>query len=212
MGVSEFVLAALLLELTPGPNMAYLATLSLARGRASGFAATAGVAFGLSVHAILAALGAGVLIQRFALIYEVLRWTGVAYLLFLAWEGWQSQAESSPSRADLRSTVSPLFLRGFLSNIFNPKSIIFFVSVVPRFVETEPGSLDDTGTNGRAQKHVCRRSHNDSCQHCHTSGSVETVAGGWTAARRYSPDLVCRSRPSSRMVGLDHETLNSTLG
>jgi threonine/homoserine/homoserine lactone efflux protein len=141
MGVSEFVLAALLLELTPGPNMAYLATLSLARGRASGFAATAGVAFGLSVHAILAALGAGVLIQRFALIYEVLRWTGVAYLLFLAWEGWQSQAESSPSRADLRSTVSPLFLRGFLSNIFNPKSIIFFVSVVPRFVETEPGAL-----------------------------------------------------------------------
>jgi threonine/homoserine/homoserine lactone efflux protein len=70
MSVSEFVLAALLLELTPGPNMAYLATLSLARGRASGFAATAGVAFGLSVHAILAALGAGVLIQRFALIYE----------------------------------------------------------------------------------------------------------------------------------------------
>ena len=69
------------------------------------------------------------------------RWSGVAYLLLLAWEGWQSQAESSPSRADLRSTVSPLFLRGFLSNIFNPKSIIFFVSVLPRFVETEPGAL-----------------------------------------------------------------------
>jgi threonine/homoserine/homoserine lactone efflux protein len=82
-----------------------------------------------------------VLIQQFALLYEILRWLGVAYLLFLAWEGWQTQSESSPGRADLRSTVSPLFLRGFLSNVFNPKSIIFFVSVVPRFVQTEPGAL-----------------------------------------------------------------------
>ncbi len=141
MDVSEFVVAALLLELTPGPNMAYLATLSLARGRIPGLAATAGVAFGLAVHAIFAALGAGVLIQQFALIYEALRWIGVAYLLFLAWEGWQTQAETSPGRADLRSTAGPLFLRGFLSNVFNPKSIIFFVSVVPRFVEIEPGAL-----------------------------------------------------------------------
>jgi threonine/homoserine/homoserine lactone efflux protein len=133
--------AALLLELTPGPNMAYLATLSLTRGRVYGLAATAGVAFGLSVHAILTALGAGVLIQQFVLLYEILRWIGVAYLLFLAWEGWQTQAESSPGRADLRSTVSPLFLRGFLSNVFNPKSIIFFVSVVSRFVQTEPSAL-----------------------------------------------------------------------
>jgi threonine/homoserine/homoserine lactone efflux protein len=139
--VSEFVVAVLLLELTPGPNMAYLATLSLARGRVPGFVATAGVAFGLAVHAILAALGAGVLIQKFPFIYEALRWIGVGYLLFLAWEGWQTQAETSPGRADLRSATGPLFLRGFLSNIFNPKSIIFFVSVVPRFVETVAGAL-----------------------------------------------------------------------
>jgi threonine/homoserine/homoserine lactone efflux protein len=141
MDVSEFVVAALLLELTPGPNMAYLATLSLARGRFPGFVATAGVAFGLSVHAILAALGAGVLIQQFAFIYELLRWIGVTYLLFLAWEGWQTQAETSPGRADFGATVGPLFLRGFLSNVFNPKSIIFFVSVVPRFVEVGPEAL-----------------------------------------------------------------------
>jgi threonine/homoserine/homoserine lactone efflux protein len=82
-----------------------------------------------------------VLIQQFVLLYEILRWIGVAYLLFLAWEGWQTQAESSPGRADLRSTVSPLFLRGFLSNVFNSKSIIFFVSVVSRFVQTEPSAL-----------------------------------------------------------------------
>jgi hypothetical protein len=80
--------------------------------------ATIGVAFGLAVHAIFAALGAAVLIQQFPLIYEALRWIGVAYLLFLAWEGWQTQAETSPGRADLRRTAGPLLLRGFLSNVF----------------------------------------------------------------------------------------------
>src|SRR4051812_2572944 len=65
-----FLLAVLLLELTPGPNMAYLATLALSRGRTAGLIATAGVAFGLAVHAMVAGLGAGVLIQQYPLLYE----------------------------------------------------------------------------------------------------------------------------------------------
>jgi threonine/homoserine/homoserine lactone efflux protein len=137
----EFILAVLLLELTPGPNMAYLATLALARGRAAGLYATLGVALGLSVHAIVTVFGAGTLIQHYPWFYEVLRWTGVAYLLFLAWEGWWSEKENSPERADLFSTAGPVFLRGFLSNVFNPKSILFFVSVVPTFVRSGPDQL-----------------------------------------------------------------------
>jgi threonine/homoserine/homoserine lactone efflux protein len=133
----EFILAVLLLELTPGPNMAYLAALTLDRGRSAGFLAVAGVAAGLSVHAIVAALGLGVLVGKTPVIYEVLRWTGVAYLLFLAWEGWQPQRKDSPDYAGAAS--GSLFWRGFLSNVFNPKSIIFFVSVVPGFVRYEAG-------------------------------------------------------------------------
>src|SRR6476469_8357027 len=87
--VLEFILTVLLLELTPGPNMAYLATLSLDRGRRAGLLATVGVAAGLSVHAIVAALGLGVLISQLPLAYELLRWIGVAYLLYLAWETWR---------------------------------------------------------------------------------------------------------------------------
>lgn len=76
----EFILTVLLLELTPGPNMAYLATLTLDRGRRAGLLATAGVAAGLSVHAIVAAFGLGVLISQAPLLYNLLRWTGVADL------------------------------------------------------------------------------------------------------------------------------------
>ena len=63
MDIVTFLLAVLLLELTPGPNMAYLATLSLSCVRGAGLVATIGVAFGLAVHVIVAGLGAGVLIR-----------------------------------------------------------------------------------------------------------------------------------------------------
>jgi threonine/homoserine/homoserine lactone efflux protein len=131
----EFLVAVLVLELTPGPNMAYLAALSLSRGRWAGLLATAGVAAGLAVHAVLAALGAGVLIERSPLAYEVLRWCGVLYLLWLAWESWRGEGETSAGQAVLGEVTRRLFWRGFLSNVFNPKSILFFVSVVPRFIE-----------------------------------------------------------------------------
>lgn len=140
MNLFAFLLAVLLLELTPGPNMAYLATLALSRGRVVGLIATAGVAFGLAVHATVAGLGAGVLIQQSPLLYETLRWIGVAYLLYLAWEGWRTVKEISPERADLATVAGPLFLRGFLSNVFNPKSILFFVSVLPTFLGVGPNA------------------------------------------------------------------------
>lgn len=135
MKIAEFFVAALLLELTPGPNMAYLATLSLSRGRMAGLIATAGVACGLAVHAVVAAFGVGALIEQSRLLYETLRWIGVAYLLYLAWEAWQPTKEVSPERADFIDDAGPLFLRGFLSNVFNPKSVLFFVSVVPGFLQ-----------------------------------------------------------------------------
>lgn len=140
MDIATFLLAVLLLELTPGPNMAYLATLALSRGRAAGLVATVGVASGLAVHAIVAGIGAGELIQHYPLLYEVLRWIGVGYLLYLAWEGWRTEGETSPERIDLAVMAGALFRRGFLSNVFNPKSILFFVSVLPTFVGTGPGT------------------------------------------------------------------------
>ena len=129
--VLEFILTVLLLELTPGPNMAYLAALTLDRGRRAGLLATAGVAAGLSIHAIVAAFGLGVLISQQPLIYGLLRLVGVGYLLYLAWETWQS-SEKAPGMVVAAS--SSLFWRGFFSNVFNPKSILFFISVVPGFI------------------------------------------------------------------------------
>jgi threonine/homoserine/homoserine lactone efflux protein len=123
--------------------MAYLATLTLDRGRAAGLLAVAGVAAGLSVHAIVAAFGLGALIANVPSVYEVLRWLGVAYIVFLAWEAWLPHRANASAHIDAvpgRGASGSLFWRGFFSNVFNPKSVLFFVSVVPGFVRYEPDS------------------------------------------------------------------------
>ncbi|MFC5068769.1 LysE family translocator [Flaviflagellibacter deserti] len=137
----NFLLAVFVIEITPGPNMGYLATLSLTRGRAAGLAATAGVAMGLSVHAIAAAFGVGALIASSAIVYEILRWAGVVFLLWLAYEGWTESTENSPARTASVEDHRGLFWRGFVTNVLNPKSVLFFVAVMPRFLEPERGSL-----------------------------------------------------------------------
>jgi threonine/homoserine/homoserine lactone efflux protein len=128
----EFFLAVFLLELTPGPNMGYLVALTLDRGRIAGLLATCGVAAGLTVHAAVAAAGLGALIAGAPVVYELLRWTGVTYILFLAWEGWKPDNEND--RDLIAASSNALFWRGFFSNVFNPKSIMFFISVLPGFV------------------------------------------------------------------------------
>ncbi|SDB73682.1 LysE family translocator [Belnapia rosea] len=137
--LAEFFLTVLLLELTPGPNMAYLALLSLSRGARPALVAVLGVAIGLAVHALVAALGAGALIARSPPLYETLRWCGVAYLLWLAYEGWRGEADSAPGTAGFGDAGLRLLWRGFATNLLNPKSVLFFVSVVPRFVVEPQG-------------------------------------------------------------------------
>lgn len=132
----EFLLAVFLLELTPGPNIGYLATLSLQRGWRSGLVVTAGVTAGLSVHAILSSYGVGALIAASPRIYEVLRWAGVLFLVYLAWEGWRGESEKAPERTGTDFDAARLFRDGFVTNVLNPKSILFFVSVMPQFAAT----------------------------------------------------------------------------
>jgi threonine/homoserine/homoserine lactone efflux protein len=130
-----FALTCLIIELTPGPNMAYLAVLSAGRGRRAGYAATFGIALGLLVVGVGAALGIAALISSSPLFYEALRWSGVAYLLWLAWEGWRDETETSPGRTAGDNIDATVFTRGFVTNLLNPKAAIFYIAVLPTFVD-----------------------------------------------------------------------------
>jgi threonine/homoserine/homoserine lactone efflux protein len=134
-----FAVTCLVIELTPGPNMAYLAVLSASKGRRAGFAATLGVALGLLIVGLAAALGLAALIANSRMLYEALRWGGVLYLLWLAYEGWRGDAETSPGTATAGASDSKYFIRGLITNLLNPKAGIFYIAVLPTFiVETRP--------------------------------------------------------------------------
>jgi threonine/homoserine/homoserine lactone efflux protein len=134
-----FAITCLVIELTPGPNMAYLAVLSASKGRRAGFAATLGVALGLLIVGLAAALGLTALIANSRMLYEALRWGGVLYLLWLAYEGWRGDAETSPGTATAGASDSKYFIRGLITNLLNPKAGIFYIAVLPTFiVETRP--------------------------------------------------------------------------
>jgi len=134
--LGAFALTALAIEVTPGPNMGYLAVLSLSRGWQIGVAAVIGVGLGHAVYGLLAALGVAALIDASPLLYELLRWAGVAYMVWLAYEAWGSEEETSPDIADHADPrlVRRAFRHGLVTNLLNPKAAIFFVAVVPSYI------------------------------------------------------------------------------
>jgi threonine/homoserine/homoserine lactone efflux protein len=141
-----FILTCLVIELTPGPNMAYLAVLSASTGRRAGFAATLGVALGLLIVGLAAALGLTAVIAGSRLAYEALRWAGVLYLFWLAWEGWRGKEGGSPGKTTLVPADSKYFLRGLVTNLLNPKAGIFFVAILPTFVDESRPLIAQTVT------------------------------------------------------------------
>ncbi|WP_427451731.1 LysE family translocator [Litorimonas sp. WD9-15] len=131
-----FISASILIELTPGPNMAFLALISATKGRRHGFATTAGIAIGLLLIGLLSAAGVGALITQNPILFQILRWGGIAYLLYLAWEGWREAGESSPQKAESASSDLTYFRHGLTVNLLNPKAALFYITVLPTFLSS----------------------------------------------------------------------------
>jgi len=129
-----FALAVLLIELTPGPNMAWLAGLAATEGRRSGLAAVAGVALGLLANGLLAALGLAALLQAAPQYWIWLRVGGAVMMLWLAITTWRSAGEAPAVRAPANSAWRALGT-GTVINLLNPKAYIFFVVVAPQFMD-----------------------------------------------------------------------------
>lgn len=134
--ILAFVLTSLLVELTPGPNMTYLALAALRDGRRAGYAAVAGVALGLALVGLAAGLGVSELIAASPVIYQGMKWAGVAYFAYLTLESW-TDAGSGAGAAP--PADAQLFRRGLITNLLNPKAVIFYVAVMPAFFDpTQP--------------------------------------------------------------------------
>jgi len=133
-GLVLFLVASWALILTPGPDMIYVLTRGLAQGRRAGLLSAAGVTAGLLVHTLLAAFGLGVILQTSAPAFMAVKYLGAAYLIYLGFKTLRSPSRLDPLEEPRALRPGVVFLQGFMSNLFNPKIVLFFLAFLPQFV------------------------------------------------------------------------------
>lgn len=136
-----FTSASLLLALVPGPDNIFVLTQSALKGRLVGLVVTLGLCTGLIVHTSAVALGVAAVFQASALAFNLLKYAGAAYLLYLAWGAFRAGASVLSSESDQEISLARYYLRGIVMNVTNPKVSIFFLAFLPQFTRPEQGHL-----------------------------------------------------------------------
>lgn len=139
--LGAFFAASVVMGLAPGPDILFVLTQSALYGARAGFATTCGLITGLFVHITAVSLGVAALFQSSETAFNVLKFAGAAYLLYLAWLSFRS----GTSKASLQRAQFPgygtLYRRGVIMNITNPKVTLFFLAFLPQFCAPERGSV-----------------------------------------------------------------------
>jgi threonine/homoserine/homoserine lactone efflux protein len=136
-----FVVAGLVLNLTPGPDLLYITARSLGQGWRAGAASSFGIAAGCLVHTAAAALGISVLLAASPLAYDVLRLAGAAYLIWLGVQALRRRAPTAAVAALPADSLRRVFWQGFATNVLNPKVALFFLAFLPQFADPARGAF-----------------------------------------------------------------------
>ena len=136
-----FVTASLLLIVAPGPDIVFLIAQGATRGARAGFITAMGLAAGNLVHTVAAALGISVVFQTSAVAFNLVKFAGAAYLLYLAWKMMRAGDESIESKGESEAPRRSLFWRGFMMNVLNPKVALFFLAFLPQFASPSVGPV-----------------------------------------------------------------------
>ena len=137
-----FMAAAVALNLTPGPDMTDVATRTLAEGRIAGVASAAGIGAGSLVHTLLAAFGLSSLLIYAPYAFDVVKYAGAAYLVWIAFRLWRDSGKTVSAAPDsARLGIRRAFAEGVLTNVLNPKVALFFLALLPQFIDPDRGSV-----------------------------------------------------------------------
>lgn len=137
-----FAGAALVLLLIPGPAVLYIVGRSVAQGRVAGFVSVLGIHAATCIHVLAAALGLSVLLMSSALAFSVVKYAGAAYLIWLGLRKIFGPAEAGGTNGELqRYSHARLFRDGFVVNLLNPKTALFFFAFLPQFVDMSRGRV-----------------------------------------------------------------------
>jgi threonine/homoserine/homoserine lactone efflux protein len=140
--IGLFLGAALVLLLIPGPAVLYIVARSIAQGRLAGFISDLGIHTATLVHVLAAALGLSALLASSALAFSIVKYAGAAYLIWLGLKKIFGRADDEETGGALvRHSYARLFRDGFIVNLLNPKTALFFFAFLPQFVEPARGHL-----------------------------------------------------------------------
>ncbi|MFW5829142.1 MAG: LysE family translocator [Planctomycetota bacterium] len=130
-----FLLAAVLLNLTPGQDSLYVIGRSLAQGRRAGYASALGISSGSLVHTLAAAFGLSALLVTSATAFRVLTWLGAAYLVYLGLRLLLGREEGTQPERPAGGSPWRLYRQGLLTNVLNVKVAVFFLALLPQFID-----------------------------------------------------------------------------
>ena len=129
-----FALTVIPLIFTPGPDMLFILSQVMGKDSKAGMMATVGVCLGYLVHSVLVALGIAAIIVSFPILFETIRWLGIAYLLFLAFSLIKSVFNTQRLAIEKKNTAKPI-QKGFFTALLNPKGMLIYFAILPQFID-----------------------------------------------------------------------------
>lgn len=135
-----FIVAALLLLIVPGPNMAIVSSHAVAHGWRAGLAAALGITLADVLMTIMVSAGLGALVMSWAPAFDLLRWAGAGYLMWLAWQALKTPSTDTQSQAT-QASMRKIFAQATINSLLNPKALLFFMVFLPQFVTAGTGTV-----------------------------------------------------------------------
>ncbi|SDJ35605.1 LysE family translocator [Salimicrobium halophilum] len=140
INIEAFVLAAILLNLTPGTDTMYIVSRSASQGLGAGAYSALGISAGIIVHTLLAALGLSVILMQSALLFTIVKIIGALYLGYLGLQMILTKQKATEEQVAVpKQSNRKIFLQGMITNVTNPKVAIFFLAFLPQFVQADTG-------------------------------------------------------------------------
>ncbi|MBD1806250.1 LysE family translocator [Microcoleus sp. FACHB-SPT15] len=139
--LAVFMIAALTLNVTPGPNMLYVTTRSLGQGRKAGVVSAIGIGVGNLVHTLAAALGLSALLMSSAIAYSVVKYVGAAYLIYLGVRMILRNKHNNSLTTLTDASLRRIFSQAIATSVLNPKVALFFIAFLPQFANPSQGSV-----------------------------------------------------------------------
>jgi RhtB (resistance to homoserine/threonine) family protein len=131
-----FVISGIILNITPGNDTIYILARSISQGKKAGVISVLGISTGGLAHTIIASLGLSVILSNSILVFEIIKYIGVVYLVYIGFKTIFSKSNPFNNQNDIEDSINYLqiYKQGFFTNLFNPKVALFFLSFLPQFI------------------------------------------------------------------------------